>query len=600
MTTLFLSVVLLAHVATADLQQPALQRGIAAETAARWDDALVVYLDSLMKDPTQPELWLRVADIQARLGQDGEALRAIEQAAAMEPSSAAIQYRLSQAYAAAGQAPLALQAIERALVLSPGAIEYLKAHATLATWAGKYGRAQESYRRLCVLLPSETTLPLDLARVSAWAGSTDEAARAYRKYLQAHPEAGPVWLELAKTESWRGNFPGAAEVLETYRQRFGESPEYSRELAGTLARGGRPREATRLIARLLPGAGDDDQLQLSQAIALAAQQRRSEALSAFEAVRRRQPDQPETRGAERFVRAAVASTAEPRGDAYHDSDGLRVQRFTPRINLSLMNGTRIEGAYERTDLRARAGSGLEQVTGTLTARQDAGWLGLTQRLGTVSVVARGGYASLQAKDMFTYGLGVQLRASDTLRVSVSRDSGFLVVSPRTVGLGLTRIAHGAQLDWTPSLNYTIAIDGSIEDLSDGNRRWDVLIAPRRIVARTERLNLDLGVQVRQFHATENVSHGYYDPHRYESYAVTAFPYWKISENTGFAVSLAVGAQRDDAWPSFRLGGNAAAEATFGIFEQWMLRVNGALTLNERTESGAFRAYGGAVVLVRRF
>jgi hypothetical protein len=277
-----------------------------------------------------------------------------------------------------------------------------------------------------------------------------------------------------------------------------------------------------------------------------------------------------------------------------------VQRFAPAINLALFNGTRVEGAYERADLRARAGTGLEQESGVLTARQDAGWLGINQRFGALFLRARGGYAAAGDHEMGTYALGLQLVPSDTVRLAVSRESGFFVVSPRTVGLGITRLGHSAQFEWMPSINYTIAIDGAVEDLSDGNRRWDVWLTPRRIVARTQRLNLDMGLQLRQFGATDNLANGYYDPHRYESYAVAAFPYWKISENNGLAMSLAIGAQRDDVWTSFKLGGNATAEATFGIFEQWMLKVNGAVTLNQRTETGAFRAYGFGVVLVRRF
>jgi hypothetical protein len=231
---------------------------------------------------------------------------------------------------------------------------------------------------------------------------------------------------------------------------------------------------------------------------------------------------------------------------------------------------------------------------------NAGWAGMNQRVGVFTVQARGGYASIPSDDKFTYSVGAQLHPSDSFRLSASRDSGFLVVSPRTVGLGLTRIAQSAQIEWMPSLTYTVAIDGSVEELSDGNRRWDVLISPRRIVRRSQRFNLDMGLQVRQFGATRNLNNGYYDPHRYEHYALTAFPYWKISENAGLALSLAMGAQRDDEWTSFRLGGNAGAEATFGIFEQWMLKVNGAVTLNERTETGAFRAYGLGATLVRRF
>lgn len=600
MTPLLMLVALLAQAPSADLPSQVLTRGMAAESAARWDEALVIYLGELEERPQQPQLWVRVADIQARLGQPAEALSALEQAAAMAPSEAPIQHRLSQAYAAAGKSRQALESSERALALAPDSLDYLEAHATLATWAGKHARAEESYRRLIHLLPTDTGLPLGLARVSAWAGDTDEAARAYRRYLQAHPGAAEVWLELAKTESWRGNFSGAIDVLERYRGPFGATPDYSRELAAALARGGRPREATRLIERLLPGAGDPYLLRLSQTVALAAQHRRSEALAAFEHARRDRPDGPETRGAERWLRAAVASTVEPRGHAYGDSDGLQVQRFEPRINLALLNGTRLEAAYVRAHLHARAGSGLDQASGALNARQDAGWIGVRHRVGPASLLARGGYASIESDSMPTYHVGVELHPSDTFQLAFSRESGFFVVSPRTVGLGLTRLGHAVDLQWMPSLKYTIAVDGAIEELSDGNRRWDVRLSPRRILARSQRLNLDLGVQLRQFRATRNLGNGYYDPHLYESYAVTAFPYWKISENTGLAVSLAIGAQRDDAWRSLRLGGDAAAEATFGIFETWMLKVNGAITLNERTESGAFRAYGAGVVLVRRF
>jgi hypothetical protein len=120
------------------------------------------------------------------------------------------------------------------------------------------------------------------------------------------------------------------------------------------------------------------------------------------------------------------------------------------------------------------------------------------------------------------------------------------------------------------------------------------------MARTQRLNLDLGVQLRQFGATRNLDHGYYDPSRYENYSVTVFPYWKVSENIGVAGAFALGLQRDDSLRTFGLGGNAAVEATFGIFHDWMLKANGSLTLNDGLQSGAFRGYGGQVVLVRRF
>jgi hypothetical protein len=66
------------------------------------------------------------------------------------------------------------------------------------------------------------------------------------------------------------------------------------------------------------------------------------------------------------------------------------------------------------------------------------------------------------------------------------------------------------------------------------------------------------------------------------------------------VSAGIGGQRDDSSSAFRLGGNASAEATFGIYERWLLKMHASTTTNRRLESGAFRGYGGGVVLLRRF
>ena len=137
-------------------------------------------------------------------------------------------------------------------------------------------------------------------------------------------------------------------------------------------------------------------------------------------------------------------------------------------------------------------------------------------------------------------------------------------------------------------------------LSDGNRRWEFTVSPRRSLARTERVNLDLGFTVSQLRATTNYDHGYYDPARYEFYAFTANPYWKAGENTGLGLSLAVGAQRDDFSPSFRPGGHLTAETTFGIFDPWALKVSAGGSLNQRLGSGAFRGYGAGVTVIRRF
>ena len=134
------------------------------------------------------ELWLRIADIQARLGRPQETIAALERAAQTNLSDDSISSRLSQAYAAAGHATAAQRALEAALAVRPDSDEYLRAHATVATWAGDYDAASSSYRKLRQGHPAESDLTLALARVNVWAGHTDAATRLYRDYL-ATPDA---------------------------------------------------------------------------------------------------------------------------------------------------------------------------------------------------------------------------------------------------------------------------------------------------------------------------------------------------------------------------------------------------------------------------
>jgi hypothetical protein len=162
------------------------------------------------------------------------------------------------------------------------------------------------------------------------------------------------------------------------------------------------------------------------------------------------------------------------------------------------------------------------------------------------------------------------------------------------------VGERAQVDWTPGLRYRLVFDGAYENLSDGNSRWNLFVSPRVALARTQNWNLDLGVTLHQLGARLNLDNGYYDPHRYEDYSIVFSPYWKASENIGVGGAAAVGAQRDDNSRTFRPGGNASMEATFGIYRQWLLKAYGSVTNNSRLDSGAFRGVAGGVTLLRRF
>ena len=581
-------------------QSPVPTAGLAAETAGEWAQALDVYKKALDREPHDASLWVRVADIEARLGNPERSAAALQHAVKETPADAALLHRLSQAYAVIDQPLAALDAIERALAVSPDSVDFLRARGTLATWVADYGRAQDSYRRLSRLQPEDHEVALSLARVSAWGGRTDAAVEAYGRYLRARPDAAPVWIELARTEAWRGNYGAALEHLEGYQKRFGKDEEYSREVAAVLARSGRPGKALDTLEPMLRQHPDDYDLNLTRTIALAMQRRSREASDALATVQRLQPDTRDTQSAERVVRATLASAADPGMTVYGDSSGLEVQRFAPRATVSLASGRTFAAGSEHEMLTARAGSELEQVGGGVDARHDQIWTSAAQQFGRVTLRGRVGRARTAVRDLTTYAIGADFTPLDGLNVSAERSSGFFVVSPRTVGLGLTHVSHRARLDWSPGVRYQIVADAQYQTLSDGNHRWEFTLSPRRSVARTERLNLDLGAVVTRLATTTNFDHGYYDPRRYEYYAVSAYPYWKIRESIGLGMSLALGTQRDDFSPGFRFGGNATGEATIGIYHPWALKVTGGATFNQRLGSGAFRGYGAGMSIIRRF
>jgi hypothetical protein len=169
-----------------------------------------------------------------------------------------------------------------------------------------------------------------------------------------------------------------------------------------------------------------------------------------------------------------------------------------------------------------------------------------------------------------------------------------------VGLGLRATSQHAQVEWMPGLQYQLAFDASFQELSDGNRRWEMTVSPRRTVVRRASVNLDLGATAYRLQTTRDLDHGYYDPRRYEYYAATMYPYFKLRENVGLAIAVAMGAQRDNTSPSFHFGGNVSGEATFGIYRPWVVKVKSSASLNSRLDSGAFRGFSAGAALVRRF
>ena len=588
----------IAAASTARAQSP--DAALAAEAESRWDDAIRLHMAAIEADPGRADVWVRISDIEARRGNLPGCIAALQQAAAAAPGTASLYARLSQAYSMAGHPTSALDAIEGALLLEPQSREYLHARAVLSGWLGDYSRAQNSYRRLAALEPGDPDNALAYARVSAWGGDTNQAVTEYERYLKTHPENSDAWIELAKAESWRGNYGAALNALKTYKARFGETTAYAQTYAAVMTSSGHPARAEEVVAPLLAQTPDDLQLNLTHTIALAMQQRPREAYASLETVRRLAPASRDTRDAERVVRTLLASTVEPAFTAYSDSDQLQIQRFAPRGAVALVSGTHISAGYDRTRLSARHGSGLDSVDGSDSADYQHAWVGGAQKLGAVTLDGQAGYAKPGARELVTYSVGISARAADSFQLSLQRSSGAVVISPRTVSIGLTQVAHQVQMEWAPTLPMIVAFSAQVQDFSDGNRRVEWTFAPRVRVARTAGFNIDLGLSAYRLETDQDLAHGYYDPKRYEQFGLTAFPYFKFTENIGLAMSATVGPQRESSSPDFHFGGTVSGEAVFGIYQPWGLKVNGSASMNRRLESGAYRGAGGGIALVRRF
>jgi tetratricopeptide (TPR) repeat protein len=575
--------------------------GLKAEMAGQWEEAIEVYRGILDGDPDRVDLWLRISDIEASLGNHEKSAEALAEAAGLRPHDPKIHSRLTQAYSANDQPELALEAIDRAIDLDPDNIDYLKVRAVLANWIGRSDVAADTYMQLLKKTPEDDALLLNYARASAWSGHTDQAAVAYEEYLTDHPNEKEVYIEQVKVESWRGNYAGSISVLGHYQESFGESNEYRREKARVLAWAGRPTEAMELILPLLEEDPDDYDVNYSRTIALNNDYRPAEAVESLQKLVQLKPESEETRDIQRIVETPLRPDITFAGSAYSDSDDLDRYHGSIIAGFSPQPETRILAGIETDHLEADDGTGFETTEGDEKERHDRGWVGVEHVISPeVSVDGHIGVAETEGDNRFIYAAGIEYRPKDNLKFRAETDYGFYVISPRTLDLGIRRSSNQLWATWEPDLLHTVVGGVGYIDLSDDNESWEAVVAPRRAVVRREKINLDLGVRATWYGFDEQFDNGYYDPEFYQSYMATGLAYWKISDDDGVSLALDLGAVKDDEMSGFEFGWGTSVEGVFGLYRDVMLRVGGSFYNSYRTEGGDFEAFEGHIALTFRF
>jgi tetratricopeptide (TPR) repeat protein len=548
------------------------------------------------------EYWLRMADIYA-LGNDATASSAaLENAARLAPEDHALQYRLAQSYPSEKEAQPAAAAIERAVELDPKNLEYLRTRADLASWRGDYPMAIDSYQRILAIAPDDAGARLGIARVKYWQSELDESKKAYRAYLALQPNVAAAWMEYIVVLTELGDYALAMELLEDYRQRFGDNVTYRQQKARVLAWAARPTPALAIADALQPTLPGDYDLAYTRTVALHYDRRPAEALESLAEVTRLRPEGKDTADLTRFIRTPLRSSVTGSFGYQTDSDDITIQRVGLAGQYVINPQTRLFGGGDHQRITAPVGSGYEKPDGGSDIDYDRAWLGIRHRLSSTwafDAQAGSGWANGNGSN-FIYEIGADFHPVDEFAMRLWRRQDLYAVSPRATALGIEQRNNEADFYWAPDLRWVIEGRAGYATYSDGNDRWLAELAPRRSVLRTQHLNLDLGVSGYWFGFDQDPGNGYYAPTHYQRYALTAFTYWKISDDDGVSIAFSYGPYKDNTMSGFSNGGDIVAEGFFGLYRDWFLDVKAGYSTYPGAATGAYHSHGFEVALTRRF
>lgn len=440
------------------------------------------------------------------------------------------------------------------------------------------------------------------AHVQAW--QLDAAAEAYAGCIDgADPKA---LLEFAEVETYRGDRRHARRLLDRYRAKAGATDAWRRAEAAFLARAGRPRQALDRLPALIGARPDEYDLRLAHALALDGAREPARAQAELAVLQRLGPARPETRGAALQVNTPLRPRAGIGTEYYEDTSGISIAHSWFEGKLAAGDSVDLLLQGNLRELGADRGSGYETPAGELGARQHDAALVLRWRpSGDVLLEGAGGRTWLEPEEghplyrgRFEHWIG------DAFHWSASATRDVLAISPLAAALGIERDEYVAAAEW--SLGWATVVEGriAIEDYSDGNRRWEGALAPRRAVMRTQRHNLDLGLYGQWLGYDENLANGYYDPSGFERYWAVGYYYWKGGDDYGIGVSGGLGPEQDaDFNEGFRLGGNLYVGGTWGVYRDWQIRAWGSY--GSRVERGADEeerphGYSAGLEVTRRF
>lgn len=514
----------------------------------------------------------------------------------------AVAVLASPASAQTSDSAKALKTAEQKLAQNPDDAATLKTYAEMATWNGDYGKAADAYKKLIAIKPGDDDIVLALARVEAWQGHLDSAAENYESYVSRHPNDSKALLDYAYTQSWRGDFASALNLLDRYKKSDGSDKDYKQAQARFLAGGSYSDQALFVADDVLRGSPYNFHAQFSRTLALKEAGRMEEALDSLKKLEAMPGDDKSKQELMRVVKTPLRPQVRADISYSGDSDKIHITTVALEGQYAVNPQLYLRAGAQTGYLDAKRGSGLDTIRGNDRVNDYAAWVGARYALNDkVWLNGRVGRHDTNATDgTGIFEVSAEYRPSDQLYLNATVDRDFHAVSPRAISLDITRTQEQLRATWRPDLDYTIEANAGYADFSDGNERWNLGLAPRRSVLRTEDYNLDLGVSGRWFGFSDEMGHGYYDPATYQQYLVTAFSYFKLSPDSGLSIIVAPGIHKDESMSTYKFSGNFAAEGTVGIYDDWMLKARAGWVNNIGVSSQSYRRFETGLSITRRF
>ncbi len=522
--------------------------------------------------------------------------------AKIEPNDAEKAYEKGEYLLASQKYREALVSINEAVSLAPNTIRYLNSQLQIAGIANDSFVAAEAATQIYTLEPTDENL-LSLARAYQWNNRLDKSATYYQQYLGRHMEQKEVWTEYAQLQVWLGRYADALALLASYKDKFGTDTSYLDVKSQALSWGERPRDGFVILDSILKNTPNDYNANYTKTVALSKNLQPVEAVESLVKVEKTRPEAVQDNT---FLRKYITTDLRPSvtaglqyySDSYHVSD--RTGTLNGEYHLTPVSG--LDAQVRMDALHATNGSGYQQDNGEEKAYYRSAMIGYNSRTSqNFAYRAAIGGAKAENQNDVTYKVTALWSPLNTFSLNMGYGHDFYVISPRTVGRGIKDNRAEMSMHWEPTMKMFIDASAQNDWLSDDNRRWEINIAPKMLVARTQYWNLDVGPTARFYGYTNQYEdHGYYSPKLIQAYYASGYFYWKKSDNDGVGLVISAGTVHDSYANTSKLGGGAALEGIFGMYKDWMLKANMSVDYNSRYTNQSYIGTNYSIFLTRRF